>query len=126
MESFNCEIGDWVKGEATNGELVLGYIEAVNHQNGVVKVTVVDSDNSLIIGKTMDLYTKVRKLSDSVLETEGEIRSLIDLALQAKDEKWFMELTERLNTIRKKPNQNFDFKKNHSTSGNKTDIFYAD
>lgn len=118
-EKVNLEIGDWVKGESKHGELVHGYIETVNPSQGTVKVTVVASDNVNTIGKTIELLNKVERLTPPVFKTEEEVKSMIDLALLIKDKEWFMELTEKLKSMRINSSQNPLTKTVHSLKGKK-------
>lgn len=118
-EKVNLEIGDWVKGESKYGELVHGYIETVNPSQGTVKVTVVASDNVTTIGKTIELLNKVERLTPPVFKTEEEVKSMIDLALLIKDKEWFMELTEKLKSMRINSSQNPLTKTVHSLKGKK-------
>jgi hypothetical protein len=98
---WQLEIGDWVKGKSKNGELICGYIEAVDLLQGTVKVNVVACDNEKTIGRTIETLNKwVEKLPISVTDNEEQILYLIDLALSTEDEHWFMELSTKLNSIR--------------------------
>nr|WP_263327251.1 IDEAL domain-containing protein [Neobacillus sp. Marseille-Q6967] len=95
------EIGDWIKGESRNGELIIGYIESISNLEGVVKVTVVRCDNEEIIGKTIPLLSKQVKLLPAANVTNKEqILFLIDVALSTGDKEWFNELTTKLNSMR--------------------------
>ncbi|BDG43765.1 IDEAL domain-containing protein [Saccharococcus caldoxylosilyticus] len=95
------EVGDWVKGKTKNGELIYGYVETVNSLQGTVKIKVMDCDNEQIIGKTVEtLKHWVKKLPISIFDNEEAIKALIDLALLTKDERWFMELSDQLKSIR--------------------------
>jgi hypothetical protein len=109
MDTINhspVEVGDWVKGKTKNGELIYGYIEAVNPLQGTVKIKVMDCDNELIIGKTVEtLKHWVKKLPMSTFDDEEQIKALIDLALLTKDESWFMELSTKLKFIRQKESE---------------------
>jgi len=46
-----------------------------------------------------DMYEASEKRRREANLTEQDIRDLIDLTLVLGDEEWFMELTERLNTL---------------------------
>lgn len=108
--NFRLEIGDWVKGKTRNGELLQGYIDMTDPLRGVVKVTVVKSDNEKLVGKTIGMLEKnVEKLALSDTMSEEEILYLIDLALLTKDEDWFMELSAKMSTL-KSDNQKSDMK----------------
>lgn len=99
-------IGDWVKGKTQDGELIIGYIESLDLPNGVVKITVVTSDNHETIGKTISIYRKrVKWLPDSKVINKEQILFLIDLALSTGDEEWFIELSSKLNSIKQLVNQ---------------------
>ncbi|WP_175987490.1 IDEAL domain-containing protein [Bacillus sp. Marseille-Q1617] len=93
--------GDWVKGTSHDGELIIGYIENLDHQTATVKAKVITSDNREIEGSTIPLLAKdVKKLPDARIANKGQIQYLIDLALSTGDEEWFLELTSKLNSMR--------------------------
>jgi hypothetical protein len=95
------EVGDWVKGKTKNGELIYGYIETVNPLQETVKIKVMDCDNEQIIGKTVETLKRwVKKLPTSTFDNEEAMKALIDLALLTKDESWFMELSNKLKSIK--------------------------
>jgi hypothetical protein len=90
------EEGFWVKGKSVNGEIVLGYIENINSLSGTVKVKVVESDNEEIKGRTIEMLQRsISKLPDNPLQSEGEVLSLIDIALLTRDQEWFDELSKQ-------------------------------
>lgn len=95
------KIGDWVKGESSNGELIIGFVESLSSVEGVVKVAVVTCDNKDIIGKTIALLSKkVKPLPAANVTNKEQILFLIDLALSTGDEEWFKELSSKLNSMR--------------------------
>lgn len=97
----NLNTGDWVKGKPQNGELIIGFIEKLGTKDGIVKVTVVKSDNKQTIGKIIQLATdSIEKLPVSKAENVEELQFLIDLALLTEDEDWFFELSTKLNSMR--------------------------
>ncbi|MGM0877349.1 MAG: IDEAL domain-containing protein [Bacillota bacterium] len=104
MTSNNQHIlktGDWVKGKSRDGELIVGYIESLDITKGVVKVTVVSSDNNETIGKTISILNKqIKRMPDSTVTNKEQIRFLIDLALSTGDEDWFIELSSKLNSMK--------------------------
>ncbi|MES1046778.1 IDEAL domain-containing protein [Heyndrickxia oleronia] len=94
----HLKVGDWVRGKSMEGELILGYIEAIG---GVVEVAVVKSDNKDTIGKTISLLSKhVKKLPDSKIINKEQVLYLIELALLTGDEEWFMELSSKLKSMK--------------------------
>jgi hypothetical protein len=96
------KIGDWVKGKTKNGELIRGYIETVDLLQGTTKVYVIECDHAVTIGRTVETLIRwVKKIPDSSFEHEEQLKELIDVALLAKDEQWFMELSKRLTLVRK-------------------------
>ncbi|PLR94665.1 IDEAL domain-containing protein [Bacillus sp. T33-2] len=106
----HLEVGDWIKGKSKHGELIHGYIETIDALRGSVKVNVVASDNKGTIGKCIVTLNKwVEKFHDADTNLEGQIITLIDLALATGDKEWFMELSAKLNSIRQ------DSEKNEST-----------
>jgi hypothetical protein len=93
--------GDWIKGKSGDGELIIGYIDSQSILDGVVKVTIVTSDNRETIGKTIPILSKnVKKLPLSKVINKEQILFLIDLALSTGDEVWFLELSSKLNSIK--------------------------
>ncbi|MGM7722209.1 IDEAL domain-containing protein [Metabacillus sp. Hm71] len=104
MKSNNNQIlktGDWVKGKSLDSELIVGYIESLDIPKGVVKVTVVTSDNKETIGKTISFLTKqVKRLPDSKVTNKEQLLFLIDLALSTGDEEWFIELSSKLKAMK--------------------------
>lgn len=52
------EIGDWVKGKSKDGELIRGFIEAIDFSQGTVKVYVVACDQEKTIGRTIETLNK--------------------------------------------------------------------
>jgi hypothetical protein len=94
------EIGDWVKGNLLNGELIIGYIESLSNLEGVAKVTVVTSDNKEIIGRKIPLLSnQVKRLPAANVTNKEQILFLIDLALSTGDEDWFNELSSKLHSM---------------------------
>ncbi|WP_066066862.1 IDEAL domain-containing protein [Neobacillus soli] len=93
--------GDWIKAESRDGELIIGYIESLSSLEGVVKVTVVTSDNNQTIGKTIPILSKqVKKLPVSNVTNKAQIEFLLDLALSTGDKEWFFALSSELNAMK--------------------------
>lgn len=98
----NLQIGDWIKGKSADGELILGYIDSVNDQEQFAKVMVVTSDNNEAIGKTIPIKQKqLKKIPNVQVINIEQLRSLIDVALITGDKEWFMELSDKLNSLKK-------------------------
>lgn len=94
--------GDWVQGKSRDGELIHGYVENVDSNRGLVKVNVVECDNEKVIGKPIWVLNQwTKKLPNVTVNDENHLLMLIDLALQTKDEQWFMELCAKLASIKK-------------------------
>jgi len=95
VKHFN--IGEWVQGNTQEGELVHGYIETVDPTRGTVGIHVIASDNEESVGTEVEVRRSlVKRLQDSSSYDKEQLNSLIDLALAARDEAWFMELTTQL------------------------------
>jgi hypothetical protein len=93
--------GDWIKAESRDGELIIGYIESLSSIEGVVKVTVVTSDNNQTIGKTIPiLSTRVKMMPVSNVTNKAQIEYLLDLALSTGDKEWFLVLSAELNAMK--------------------------
>jgi hypothetical protein len=93
--------GDWIKAESRDGELIMGFIESLSSIEGVVKVTVVTSDNNQTIGKTIPILSKqVKKLPVSNVTNKAQIEFLLDLALSTGDKEWFLALSAELNAMK--------------------------
>ncbi|WP_158299546.1 IDEAL domain-containing protein [Paenibacillus antri] len=89
--------GDWVAGTSVNDERIRGYVRSCDPLDGIVTVAVVESDRAESVGKTV--YAKeaqLKRLPDDVASDPEALRELIDLALSARDEAWFYELTAEL------------------------------
>ncbi|WNR46248.1 hypothetical protein [Paenibacillus roseipurpureus] len=100
---LNVAIGDWVVATTSDDEMVHGYVESVAGQLGIAFVKVIASDQDEIIGHHMEVkLATIKKLPVRGWDTDESIRSVIDVALSLKDEKWFMELTETLHAIQAK------------------------
>jgi len=99
------QTGDWIKGTLRDGELIMGYVESLDI-SGIVKVTVVTSDNDEIIGKKVSMLgERVKRLPVSNVSNKAQIQFLIDLALSTGDEEWFLELSTKLNSMNQLVNQ---------------------
>ncbi|MCL6571697.1 MAG: IDEAL domain-containing protein [Bacillus sp. (in: Bacteria)] len=102
MVGKEFEKGEWVRGRLREGELIHGYVESVNPELEINKVTVIKSDNDQLIGKVIWIGDNfVEKLPTVPANSETELLSLIDIALLNKDEQWFMDLSEQLSSIKK-------------------------
>ncbi|SEN72216.1 IDEAL domain-containing protein [Mesobacillus persicus] len=100
------KIGDWVKGESREGELIIGYVDSFTVIEEVVNVNVVTSDNQETVGKTIQLLSKqVKILPESNVKNKEQINYLIDLALSTGDEEWFLELSAKLKAMDKLVNE---------------------
>ena len=99
------KIGDWIKAESREGELIIGYIESLSSIEGIVKVTVVTSDNNQSIGKTIPMLSnRVKKLPVSNVTNKAQIEFLLDLALSTGDKEWFLALSSELNAMKQLAN----------------------
>lgn len=97
-EKTILKTSDWVKGTSRNGEMIIGFIDSMSMVQGAVNVTVAESDNVDIIGKTVPLAVQqVESLPQAVAKDAAQLEYLIDLALQTGDKAWFDELTGELN-----------------------------
>jgi hypothetical protein len=94
------EISDWVQAKTRNGEFIHGFIEALDNEQTVATVFVVQSDNEQSIGKPAAVLTHwLREIPVTPIEDSGQIHNLIDIALSIRDEIWFNELTDQLMSI---------------------------
>ncbi|WP_219836240.1 hypothetical protein [Paenibacillus sp. R14(2021)] len=94
-------ISDWVQGRTKDGELIQGFITAINAGHNVASVYVVQSDNDAAVGTTVAVLSSWLKEQPtlSVLDYEEPILDFIELALSTRDSEWFEELTERLHAV---------------------------
>ena len=54
-----------------------------------------------MVGKIISIATNgIKKLPDPKVKNKEQIQYLIDLALATGDEEWFIELSEKLNSMR--------------------------
>jgi len=98
---MNYEVGDWVSGHSSEGELVRGFIDAVHASQGTVDIFVTDSDREAAIGGVTSLRNQsVRKLPGYTGNDESGLLNYIDMALMTKDEEWFKELSASLAAVR--------------------------
>lgn len=89
-------IGDWISGVSQTDEKFIGYVESI-HVGGVLKVWVTQCDREQTVGTSVEtVLSKVKKLPESVPSTGEELRSLIELSLQTRDQDWFEELSAKL------------------------------
>jgi hypothetical protein len=97
---MKVEISDWVQAKTKNGELIHGFVDSLDVQAGMATVFAVKSDNSESIGRLVSVREGwLRKLPTHSFEDAESIESLIDIALAAKDEQWFNELSLKLSTL---------------------------
>ncbi|CAM4339850.1 IDEAL domain-containing protein [Paenibacillus tarimensis] len=102
----NVQTADWVQGYTRNGELVHGFVEAIDIENGTIQIHVVASDNEEAVGTAVELkLRRVKGLPESEIEGQGSLANLIDLALATRDKEWFEQLTARLNVMRSRNSQ---------------------
>jgi hypothetical protein len=95
------KVGDWIKGKSRDGELFIGYIESLDILEDKVNARITSSDDESMLGKTIPMAKgEVKKLPDPKVKNKEQIQYLIDLALATGDEEWFMELSEKLNSMR--------------------------
>jgi hypothetical protein len=103
---MKVKISDWVQAKTKDGELIHGFVDAVDESQRMANVIVVRSDNEDSVGKPIAVREQwLRKLPDYVMEDAGSIQILIDIALLAKDEQWFKELSEKLHSVQQNVNK---------------------
>lgn len=115
------EKGDWVRAKSRDGELVRGYIESIDTYQDIMKIHVVESDNTKVVGKSIWLIMKYAEKLPEVPPSDKELLSLIDLALLTKDKAWFNKLTDQLNQSTPKVN-NYGKKSGYFINGKKVEI----
>ncbi|SDM83750.1 IDEAL domain-containing protein [Paenibacillus sp. yr247] len=99
---MNFKISDWVMATTNQDEMIHGYVESIDVLQGLVRVYVIASDRESTIGKPMEVsHQDVKKLPVSTFDIEEQVKSLIDVALTARDEQWFFELTGELFAIQR-------------------------
>ncbi len=89
-------IGDWIKGISKNEYEFQGYVEAISATHGSLLVRVVKSEQQSKVGKVIESHMSRVDMMDEDLSEEQDVYALIELALQTRDEAWFMELTAHL------------------------------
>ncbi len=101
------EISDWVHAKTRNGELIHGFVDAVDEEQRMANVFVVKSDNDESIGSSIQVREQwVRKLPTYAWDDAEAIQSLIDIALSTKDDQWFEELSLKLQSLSKAERSN--------------------
>ncbi|MEC0229408.1 IDEAL domain-containing protein [Paenibacillus alba] len=94
---MNFTISDWVMAATNEDELIHGYVESIDTRQGMARIYVIASDHDAAIGKVIDVvHHDVKKLPIAAFDIEEQVKSLIDVALAARDKEWFMELFEDL------------------------------
>jgi hypothetical protein len=87
---------DWISGTTQEDEKFIGFVQSMK-EDGALRVWVTQSDREAIVGSTIhSKLAKVRKLPDPTLSSEGEVKSLIELALDTHDKEWFEQLRAEL------------------------------
>ena len=95
------QIGDWVRAKSSKGELIHGFVEKNALDHNVIQLKVVASDNKMLMGHSIQInQIKINKLDAAGSKTEKQLRQLIDIALETKDEAWFLDLTKELNSVK--------------------------
>lgn len=73
---MKVEISDWVQAKTKDGELIHGFVDAVDESQRMANVIVVRSDNEDSVGKPIAVRDHwLRKLPDYVMEDAGSIQS---------------------------------------------------
>ncbi|WP_117160789.1 IDEAL domain-containing protein [Paraliobacillus sp. X-1268] len=100
------KIGDWVRAKSSKGELIHGFVEKNALDHNIIQLRVVASDNKMLMGHSIQINKiKLNKLDMTVSKTEKQLRQLIDIALETKDEAWFLDLTKQLQYVEKTKKQ---------------------
>ncbi|MHA6480905.1 IDEAL domain-containing protein [Paenibacillus sp. strain BS8-2] len=96
---MNVNVSDWVHGITGDGEMVYGFVESADRLQSLITLYVVKSDNVERERKyaTVKLST-IKSVEGIDAEDLRHVDDLIDLALATRDEAWFMELTDGINT----------------------------
>jgi len=118
------EISDWVQANTSNGELIHGYIDSRDEQQGIAKLMVVKSDNEEIVGKVITVREHGLKLLPvTSFDDVGHILNLIDMALSTHDEAWFRELTEKLIPAGSTAKENHSIPRVHHSFANRLGLY---
>ncbi|MBW7453852.1 IDEAL domain-containing protein [Paenibacillus sepulcri] len=118
------EISDWVQANTSNGELIHGYIESMDGQQGIVKLMVVKSDNEEAVGKSITVREHgLKRLPVASFDDVGQILNLIDLALSTHDEAWFTELTAKLKPAEQNAQESRNFPRIHTSFTNRLGLY---
>ncbi|GGM41583.1 hypothetical protein GCM10011351_29690 [Paraliobacillus quinghaiensis] len=100
-QTNEVQVGDWVRAKSSKGELIHGFVEKNALDHNVIQLKVVTSDNKMLMGHSIQInQMKINKLDAPGPKTEKQLRQLIDIALETKDEAWFFELTKELNSVK--------------------------
>jgi hypothetical protein len=93
--------GDWVSGKSVNDEKFHGYIEGLDIVKGTVRVKITACDNESSLGRTAECFiSTLDALPLDILNHQGHLLNLIDIALGVRDKAWFMELTTQLHAAK--------------------------
>lgn len=101
MEEGQFQKGDWVElshtsfGYNPKAKGSVGFVSIVKEDENIAKVVFLKHGNGSRIRRVE--WVDIENLSkvEPSLE-ENELHALIDMALDMNDQKWFLELTERL------------------------------
>jgi len=94
---FNMAVGDWVSGTTLNDERIRGYVNHFDPMTSIYAVTVVESDRKEAVGRIVFAsQAHLTPLAENVRGSKEALLAMIDLALAARDEAWFYELTAEL------------------------------
>jgi hypothetical protein len=97
LVKYRFKEGDWVSGKSVNDEKFHGYIEGLDIVKGTVRVKITACDNESSLGRTAECFlATLEALPLDILNQQGHLFNLIDIALSVRDKAWFMELTTQL------------------------------
>ncbi|MDI4645262.1 IDEAL domain-containing protein [Cohnella hashimotonis] len=91
------EMGEWVAGRTSQGELIQGFVNSILSMQGAAGIYVTASDRVEAIGTEIAVPVgMLRPLPQTTKYNEEQLRNLIDVSLAIRDTAWFGELTSEL------------------------------
>lgn len=101
------QIGDWVSGTSLMDERFIGFVESID-LNGLVKVRVTQCDHRIAVGHSLRAwYDHIQPLPANERSETESLRSMVDLALMARDRSWFEELSAELARLESDESKSF-------------------
>jgi hypothetical protein len=99
---INVEVGDWIHAQEIHGHVVVGYIDRIELSDHTALVYVTHDCCGKLMGKRawIDMNHAVKLDNTKSSDIEGYLMAAIDVALDTKDRRWFLRLTNELRKLK--------------------------